>query len=158
VISTNHIKYFNHTLRKIIHISTIRKHCDCSLWHRTSYVGRHLKSIITNMKKTPRRHTKHGQFHHVFFWRHTKHSIPYSPHGATWRARGLHASKFLAGSATTAIFGFVSLPTWCAMWIPFRNDVDLEIFDVWFVVAEVDFALCGLVCALLGLADVHWDM
>ena len=30
-------------------------------------MGRHLKSIITNMKKTPRRHTKHGQFHHVFF-------------------------------------------------------------------------------------------
>ena len=41
---------------------------------------------------------------------------------------------------------------------PSRNDVDCEISDVSFVVADVDIALRGHVRHVFGLADVDWDM
>ena len=41
---------------------------------------------------------------------------------------------------------------------PCRNDVDCEIFDVSFVVVDVDIALRGHVCLVFGLADVDWNM
>jgi len=41
---------------------------------------------------------------------------------------------------------------------PCRNDVDCEIFDVSFVVVDVDIALRGHVRPVFGLADVDWDM
>ena len=54
-------------------------------------------------------------------------------------ARGLHASNFSSGSPTTACFAFVHLLTCGLMWTTSTNDVDRQIDEVAFVIADVGF-------------------
>ena len=43
------------------------------------------------------------------------------------------------------------------MWTPFRKDVDRQIADMAFVIADVDIVFCEVICLVRGLADVQWD-
>ena len=52
-------------------------------------------------------------------------------------ARGLHASNFSSGSATTTCFAFVPLLTCGLRWTPFTNDVDRQIDEVAFIIVDV---------------------